>query len=133
MEEGRGSRWSLRRVLKENFLPGKVNRFRFPFGVAQEVGALRRTRLFDNYSSDPTVIRYAQAYLVAVENNRGIIPTDQTITLESIPEGVVINLCAGHQTNEAFGRVISILISARWGTTVGIELDAYRILLRLPP
>jgi ATP-dependent Lhr-like helicase len=103
-----------------------------PFEVAREVGALRRTRCFDQYSSDQSVIRYANAYLKAVEENRGIIPTDTIITIESIPEGIVINLCAGHQTNEAFGRVISILISARWGTTVGIELDAYRILLRLP-
>ncbi|HWQ63439.1 MAG TPA: DEAD/DEAH box helicase [Methanospirillum sp.] len=103
-----------------------------PFAVAREVGALRRTRQFSDYSSDQVVTRYAEAYLVAVENNRGIIPTDEIITIEQIPEGIVINLCAGHQTNEAFGRVISILISARWGTTVGIELDAYRILLRLP-
>ena len=103
-----------------------------PFSVAREVGALRRTRQFEEYSKDPVVTRYAGAYLEAVETNRGIIPTDEVITIESIPEGVVINLCAGHQTNEAFGRVISILISARWGTTVGIELDAYRILLRIP-
>ncbi len=103
-----------------------------PFDVAREVGTLRRTRMFSDYSDDPVVTRYAEAYLSAVENNRGIIPTDEVVTLEQIPEGVVINLCAGHQTNEAFGRVISILISARWGTTVGIELDAYRILLRLP-
>ncbi|MFH0967487.1 MAG: DEAD/DEAH box helicase [Methanobacteriota archaeon] len=103
-----------------------------PFDVAREVGALRRVRNFDDYSSDPIVTRYGSAYLDAVENNRGIVPTDEIVTIESIPEGVVINLCAGHQTNEAFGRVISILISARWGTTVGIELDAYRILLRLP-
>jgi ATP-dependent Lhr-like helicase len=103
-----------------------------PFDVAREVGALRRVRNFDEYSSDPVVTRYGHAYLEAVEHNRGIIPTDEIVTIESIPEGVVINLCAGHQTNEAFGRVISILISARWGTTVGIELDAYRILLRLP-
>jgi len=41
-------------------------------------------------------------------------------------------VCAGHKTNEALGRVLSILISARYGTTVGLELDAYRMLLRLP-
>lgn len=103
-----------------------------PFAVAREVGALRRTRDFSSYSDDPVVTRYAAGYLDAVETNLGIIPTDTRITIEQIPEGVVINLCAGHQTNEAFGRVVSILISARWGTTVGIELDAYRILLRLP-
>jgi len=45
---------------------------------------------------------------------------------------VVCNICAGHKANEALGRVLSILISARYGSTVGIELDAYRILLRLP-
>ncbi|HJK08047.1 MAG TPA: DEAD/DEAH box helicase, partial [Methanocorpusculum sp.] len=47
-------------------------------------------------------------------------------------EGVVINLCGGHKVNEALGRVLSILLSARYGTAVGIETNAYRILLRLP-
>lgn len=103
-----------------------------PFDVAREVGALRRLCNFDDYTSDQVTIRYASAYLTSVKENRGIIPTDKIITIESIQEGIVINLCAGHQTNEAFGRVVSILISARWGSVVGIELDAYRILLRIP-
>ncbi|MDD1706086.1 MAG: DEAD/DEAH box helicase, partial [Methanoregulaceae archaeon] len=42
------------------------------------------------------------------------------------------NICAGHKANEALGRVLSVLISARFGTTVGIEIDAYRVLLSLP-
>ncbi|HWQ65952.1 MAG TPA: DEAD/DEAH box helicase [Methanospirillum sp.] len=103
-----------------------------PFAVSREVGALRRNRDFSRYSDDPSICRYAAGYLESIEMSGGVIPTDHRVTLEQIPEGVVINLCAGHQTNEAFGRVISILVSARWGTTVGIELDAYRILLRLP-
>jgi ATP-dependent Lhr-like helicase len=67
-----------------------------------------------------------------MEKNRCLIPTDQLITLENSEDGVVCNVCAGHKANEALGRVLSILISARYGTTVGIELDAYRFLLRLP-
>ena len=103
-----------------------------PFEVAQEVGKLRRTHEFAKYTSDKGSLRFAQGYLEILDKNNSIVPTDTLITLEQAEEGVVINLCAGHQTNEAFGRVISILLSARYGTTVGIDLDAYRILLRLP-
>ncbi len=67
-----------------------------------------------------------------MEKNRSLVPTDELITLENTEDGVVVNSCAGHKANEALGRVISILISARYGTVVGLELDAYRMLLRLP-
>ena len=71
-------------------------------------------------------------FLSEMDKNRSLIPTDQLITLENTEDGVVCNVCAGHKANEALGRVLSILISARYGTTVGLELDAYRMLLRLP-
>lgn len=103
-----------------------------PFEIAMEVGGLRRTRAFSSYTNDEASIRFADKFLDLIGKNHGIVPTDLLITLEQSDEGVVINLCAGHQTNEAIGRVISILLSARFGTTIGIELDAYRILLRLP-
>ena len=45
---------------------------------------------------------------------------------------MICNVCAGHRANEALGRVLSILASARYGTTVGMEIDAYRIFLHLP-
>jgi len=67
-----------------------------------------------------------------MDKNRSLVPTDRLITLENIDDGVVCNVCAGHKANEALGRVLAVLISARYGTTVGLELDAYRILLRLP-
>ncbi len=103
-----------------------------PFVVAQEVGMLRRTQAFDGYTNDEASIRFAHGFLDLVEKNHGIIPTDRLLTIEPAEDGVVINLCAGHQTNEAFGRVISVLLSARYGSTIGLDLDAYRILLRLP-
>jgi ATP-dependent Lhr-like helicase len=67
-----------------------------------------------------------------MDRNRNPVPTDDCIVLENAPEGVICNICAGHKANEALARVLSILISARYGTTVGIEVDAYRIYLRLP-
>jgi len=67
-----------------------------------------------------------------MDRNRSVIPTDRMITLENAEEGVVCNICAGHRANEVIARVLSLLLSARYGTSVGIEIDAYRCLLRLP-
>jgi ATP-dependent Lhr-like helicase len=71
-------------------------------------------------------------FLSGMDKNRSRIATDRMIVLEDAEEGVVCNICAGHKANEALGRVISVLLSARFGTTVGIEIDAYRVLLSLP-
>lgn len=103
-----------------------------PYAVAQEAGKLRRTREIGQYTGDKEEIEYAERQLEEMDRNRTTVPTDRTITLENAPEGVVCNVCAGHKANEALGRVISILLSARYGTTVGIEIDAYRIFMRLP-
>jgi ATP-dependent Lhr-like helicase len=103
-----------------------------PFSVAREVGSMRRRRDLSEYTSEPDCIIFAEKFLSGMDKNRSLIPTDMLITLENTDDGVVCNVCAGHKANEALGRVLSILISARYGTTVGLELDAYRMLLRLP-
>lgn len=103
-----------------------------PYSVAHEVGKIRRQRDVGVYAPDEDGLRYAEGFLREMDRNRTLIPTDGLITLENTEEGVVCNVCAGHKANEALGRVLSILISARYGTTVGLELDAYRMLLRLP-
>lgn len=103
-----------------------------PFTIAHEVGSIRRDRNVKDYSNDSVGIQYVEKFLDEMDKNRSIIPTDLVITLENSDEGVICNVCGGHKANEALGRVISILLSAKFGTTVGIELDAYRILLRLP-
>ena len=103
-----------------------------PFEIAREVGSLRRTRNFSAYTDDTALIAFAHGFLDLVLKNHGLVPTDQTIILEYSDEGICVNICAGHQTNEAIGRMLSILLSARFGSTIGLELDAYRILLRVP-
>jgi len=103
-----------------------------PFSVAREVGALRRSRDFSPYHPGEHSLGFASRFLVEMDKNRTKVPDDTLITLENAPEGVVCNVCAGHKANEALARVLSVLLSARYGTTVGIEIDAYRIYLRLP-
>ncbi len=104
-----------------------------PYAVASEVGALRRTRAFARYSDDPEVIRSAERSIAGMDAGNFPVPSDRLITIENADEGVVCNVCGGHRANEALARALSVLLSARFGTTVGIEVGAYRFLLRLPP
>ncbi len=103
-----------------------------PYEVAQEAGRLRRTRDIGSYTHDPDSVAFFRRFLDEMDRNRSIVPTDTEITLEYTDEGVVMNVCGGHKANEALGRVVSVLLSARFGTTVGIEIDAYRVFFRLP-
>ncbi|WOF17306.1 DEAD/DEAH box helicase [Methanoplanus sp. FWC-SCC4] len=103
-----------------------------PFEVAQETGRLRRNRNFSRYKSDRKSINFAENFLEGMDKSNSLIPNDKLITAEHYDEGVVLNVCGGHRANEALGRVISVLLAARFGTSVGIEVGAYRILFRLP-
>ena len=103
-----------------------------PFAVAREVGALRRTRTFDRYSDLPPAIAYAERWIARMDEGNYPVPSDQLVTIENTDEGVVCNVCGGHKANEALARALSVLLSARYGTAVGIEVGAYRFLLRLP-
>ncbi|HJJ29676.1 MAG TPA: DEAD/DEAH box helicase [Methanocorpusculum sp.] len=103
-----------------------------PYTVATEVGRLRRLQNFDEYRADAKSVQFAKKVLSEMKKNRSVTATDKLIVLEDSDEGVVMNLCGGHKVNETIGRILSILLSARYGTSVGIETNAYRVLLRLP-
>ncbi|OPY37673.1 MAG: putative ski2-type helicase [Methanoregula sp. PtaU1.Bin051] len=103
-----------------------------PFSIAREVGRIRRSRSIREYSHDAENVLFAENFLTEMDKNKTPVSSDELIVLENTDDGVVCNICAGHKANEALARVLSALVSARFGTTVGIELDAYRILLRLP-
>jgi ATP-dependent Lhr-like helicase len=103
-----------------------------PFDVAREVGRLRRERDFSRYPAHAEAVRFVSGFLSRMDRVKDRIPDDRLIMLEASDEGVVCNICGGHKANEALARVLSILLSARHGTTVGIEVGAYRFLLRLP-
>ncbi|MDM7913578.1 MAG: hypothetical protein QUS09_10825 [Methanotrichaceae archaeon] len=127
-----------------------------PFEVAQEVGRIRREigaalesesqefqgeRAAVEAAVDLLVGKYpvdheAAAELVAlvkkqVDENLPV-PDDFNVIVESAGPSVVINACFGHKTNDTIGRALTSLLSTRFGSSVALEIDPYRIELELP-
>jgi ATP-dependent Lhr-like helicase len=60
------------------------------------------------------------------------VPTDTRVTVEVARDLVVINACFGSRVNETLAQLISSLISARFGQSVGVQSDPYRIVVEAP-
>ncbi|MCQ2069514.1 MAG: DEAD/DEAH box helicase [archaeon] len=102
-----------------------------PFEIAMEVGKLRRTRAFDRYPGDPEAVKEVVAYLDDQEE-KWKLPSDKTITLEIGDRVIIINCCFGSRVNNTLSKILSALLMARLGESVGVETDAYRIILEMP-
>ncbi len=110
-----------------------------PFSVAQRVGELRaeiseilaesRERAIERLVSMGANRAAAEEVVNLLEKQRGYtLPTHERITVEGSGT-VVVNACFGHKVNEALGRVLAMLLSARRGSSVSVEIDPYRIKL----
>ncbi|MFB6183246.1 MAG: DEAD/DEAH box helicase [Haloarculaceae archaeon] len=126
-----------------------------PTAVAQEVGGMRdvAARQFgtatagsgngDRDTATEAVAREftrrydADVHTVAsaldpLEKQETVMPTDDRIVVEFTGRDVVVNACFGHKTNETLGRLLSALLGQRTGSSVGMEVDPYRIELDVP-
>jgi len=114
-----------------------------PFEVATEVGHIREwlfnltddceratNEVLKRYQTDNVT---ANVVVRLMERHRGFpLPTDKRVVVESTGKSAVINACFGHRVNETIGRVITSLLAARFGSSVAMEIDPYRIKLELP-
>lgn len=102
-----------------------------PFEVAQEVGRLRRMRSYADYPGDADAIEALKEYL-GKQDADGAVPSDQVVTLEMGKRMAVLNMCFGTQVNETISKILSVLLTARLGESVGVHTDPYRIVIELP-
>ena len=102
-----------------------------PYGVALEVGRLRRTRDMSSYLGDANCKSAVMEYLDK-QSAEGAMPSDTLMTVETGDKTVILNSCHGSKVNDTVGKILSVLLSARIGEGVGVTVDAYRIILELP-
>ena len=101
-----------------------------PFAVAQEVGRLRRERDLAPYPVNDRGAAKFLEYLASVGD--APLATDRRITIESARDVLIVNACLGSKVNETLAQLISSLVSARFGQSVGVQTDPYRIVLEVP-
>ncbi len=135
-------------VAREGIIPSWIGEeIPVPFEVAQEVGRIRRwigdaiqsggkkNAVREIMKAYPVNLRLAEEVVkvISEQMKKGFeIPDDRILTVEGSGGMVVINACFGHRVNEALGKILSILFSARYGSTINVESDPYRIKLNLP-
>jgi ATP-dependent Lhr-like helicase len=101
-----------------------------PYAVAREVGVLRRTLALEGYPANEHGVERFRRY---VESAKDLpVPTDELVTVESTKDAIVINACFGSRVNETLGQLVSALLGARLGESVGMSTDPYRIVLQVP-
>ncbi len=118
-----------------------------PWEVAQEVGEIREGigKILEKEGASAAVSMLVRRYPVDEEAASVLVdliksqldahlpvPDHRSILVESDGPEVMINACFGHMTNETLARVLTALLSARFGSSVGMEVDPYRIGLVLP-
>jgi ATP-dependent Lhr-like helicase len=119
-----------------------------PETVAQEVGEMRAVagpqfergaprdgvaREFANrYPADEDTAGGALDTLARHAETDAPWPTADCVVVESQARSVVVNACFGHKVNETLGRMLSALLGQRTGSSVGMEIDPYRIELDVP-
>jgi len=102
-----------------------------PFGVAGEVGSMRRSLDLSGYPGDDEAKRCVREF-VNEQKERFDIPSDILVTLE-IGDGLaILNACFGTRVNETLSKLYSALLTARLGESVGTSADPYRIIFELP-
>jgi ATP-dependent Lhr-like helicase len=102
-----------------------------PFEVAQEVGRMRSGVDLGDYPCDGPTREEFTGYL-RKQRAAYPMPTDRELTVEVEDSTVIINACFGSRVNETLGRALASLASARFGASVGIRTDPYRIMLEMP-
>ncbi len=119
-----------------------------PYAVAREVGEIRDVaeaqlaagadgaavarELASRYPGDEYTVERAVDPLERQVESGAPMPTDDRVLVEREGRTVVVDAHLGHMANETLGRVLSALLGQRTGSSVGLEIDPYRIELEVP-
>lgn len=99
-----------------------------PHAVATEVAAMH-TKI-EEYPVDRNALEVAQAYIE--EQTTHFLPSPTSIVVEVFANFVIVHAPFGSLVNEALGRLLASLVSAKIGASVFMRSDPYRITFQFP-
>ncbi|KAB1196437.1 MULTISPECIES: DEAD/DEAH box helicase [Haloferax] len=114
---------------------GEVGELRDVAAPQFESGADRESVARDiamRYPTDSATVSTALGPLERQVETGAPIPTADRLVIEGSPRKVTLNSCYGHRVNETLGRLLSALIGQRTGSSVGMEVDPYRVEFDVP-
>jgi ATP-dependent Lhr-like helicase len=102
-----------------------------PFEVAQEVGEMRGAT---NLSAYPLIAdaRNELESFARKQKEKAGMPSGREIVIEKGDRLLVVHACFGTKVNETLSKLIASLISAKLGESVGVDSNAYAIVLNTP-
>jgi len=60
------------------------------------------------------------------------VPTDRRVVIEGNARTVAVNAAFGHEVNETLARLLAALVGQRAGSSIGMDVDPYRIEFEVP-
>ncbi|WP_280585935.1 DEAD/DEAH box helicase [Halorubrum sp. Boch-26] len=119
-----------------------------PKPVAEEVGRIRDEvaealsagstpeavagDLAERYPADEETIAAALQPVVDHVEAGHPVPTDRRIVIEGSARTVAVNAAFGHEVNETLARLLAALVGQRAGSSVGMDVDPYRVEFEVP-
>ncbi|OKY78987.1 MAG: Lhr-like helicase with C-terminal Zn finger domain [Candidatus Methanohalarchaeum thermophilum] len=114
-----------------------------PYDVAIKVGKIRKNLTnkiddidYDNLLEEIDINKKALEKVFRLikkqKDSEYPVPTNDRILIEKGNDEVIINSCFGLKVNKTIGQAITSLLTSKLGSTVGLEVDPYRIKLDLP-
>ncbi|MGQ9720451.1 MAG: DEAD/DEAH box helicase [Candidatus Jordarchaeum sp.] len=113
------------------------------YEAAQKVGKLRnnivnwlrkqdKTSPFESYPMSEEAKKIVLEKIKEQMEIVGEVPFHDKILIESVDDFVIIHACFGSNVNETLGRIISDLLTARIGSSIGMRSTPYFILFQMP-
>ncbi|WP_297889589.1 DEAD/DEAH box helicase [uncultured Halorubrum sp.] len=113
----------------------EVGRIRGEAAAALEAGSTPEAvaaGLAERYPTDEETVAAALKSVVDHVDAGHPVPTDERIVIEGSARTVAVNAAFGHEVNETLARLLAALVGQRAGSSVGMDVDPYRIEFEVP-
>jgi ATP-dependent Lhr-like helicase len=114
---------------------GEVGRIRGEAAAALEAGSTPEAvaaDLAERYPTDADTVAAALGPVVDHVEAGHPVPTDERLVIEGHGRTVAVNAAFGHEVNETLARLLAALVGQRAGSSVGMDVDPYRIEFEVP-